>query len=300
MNAKALTILAVLAVAAVAVVGAGYAYYWGQTQVTDNQVDVEYLTVQTDMSAIDQTVAFNSIYNQEVPDNDSTADVDESVAANFTITPAGSSYSTIGGEEYIPVTRATDGTALGYGFTIMAPIETLVNSYEFQVKLTNVTLGANATLYFGISTAEATQPTALSKFVKDGDDYIAILPANALAQIEQTGIYSVTQYGFLYLSVKDDIDGTEGIQVLDVKTAKCAIDSGVLTYQALKNKIVSETEGLVVTFTELDGFTPSVIGGTGQEYDADNKKLTFAEAGTYLVKFTAGSDVFYKEYTVQA
>ncbi len=276
MNTRSIAMIAILAVAAVAIVGAGYAYYWGQTEVPNNQVDVEYLAVQTDMASLNIDVDFNTTY---VSATNSTVDFDEDEAndAYFTITPTGSTFSTIGGKSVTPITKnQSTGAAVGVPFTVSAPLETDVNSYFLQVTVDNVTIGTNATLYMAVTAtgvAPATGDTLYQFYKVDetSKTYVANLPAAALVETsEGSGLYSVTKDAYIYLGESDASTGEgslDGIQVLDVSTAKCSIDTGKIVFQAMKTAVTGATPTIVaggaskieVAPEAMDGFTLSVV-----------------------------------------
>jgi hypothetical protein len=308
MNTRTLALVAIIAVAAVAVVGAGYAYYWGQTTVSDNTADVEYIAVSTDMTKLDAvTVDFN------------TTNTGSIATPAYTLEVSGSEFVTIDGKNVTPITKKADSAGLakaeGQKMLLQADKKVAANGYDFQVVIDNVTLGTNAQLYFAVATsAEPTAATdfTLSKFVSTGTagKYVAIIPGQAIETADSSAYKSAEFYGFIFLGETDADTETAGIQVTDVATAKASFGDrsaatptkSAITFQAMINNVTSASiAGTTITVASgdaLDGFTLTSSDNGAAPAAVAGASITAIAGHDYCLIYTQGDDVFYEVFVV--
>jgi hypothetical protein len=315
MNTRTLALVAIIAVAAVAVVGAGYAYYWGQATVDNNTADVEYIAVSTDMTALEGvTVDFNTT---------STGTI---ALPSYTLDVSGSKFVEIDGKKVTPITKEA-GTAeelaaspialaVGQKMLLKADKSIAADGYDFQVTIDRVTLGSNAQLYFMVAAnAEpaSVEGLKLNQFYPTGTEgeYVAIIPGQAIQTADGTtgGYMSAEFYGFIFLG-ETDADNAAGIQVTDVATAKVAFGDrsaepatkSTIEFQALIDDVAAISDltaaGTITITSETDGFgiTKCVSTNTAVATVTDAGVVTKVADGEakIIVQITKDYDVFYR------
>ena len=322
MNTRSIAMIAVLAVAAVAIIGAGYAYYWGQTTVEDNKVDVEYIAVETDMTKIDDGAGdaykldFNTTYYQSADAEGKTYGIEAADGA-----PA-FTYNSTAGVFLSPIQSAQK-------FLLKAPQAFAANSYDFQVTVTGVSLGSNASIWLGVAgvVRDATAPAAAEDFFKfypasananGTNTYVAHPTAQALTALDtdlSLGYQSDEDYYAWIFVGEDTTDSTHAkILLADVNTAKCNIN-GAISFKATVEKDAAGTASKItetafitkggsnsITYTtsaDMHGLSIAVVA-----YDAGIKTGDFTvtqatEEGAAKVAFT-GSTVAGAHYLTVA
>jgi len=316
MNRRTLALVAIIAVAAVAVVGAGYAYYWGQATVDNNTADVEYIAVSTDMTALEGvTVDFNTT---------STGTI---ASPSYTLDVSGSKFVEIDGKQVTPITKKA-GTAeelaaspialaVGQKMLLKADKSIAADGYDFQVTIDTVTLGSNAQLYFMVAAdaePESVTGLRLNQFYPTGTDgeYVAIIPGQAIQTADGTtgGYMSAEFYGFIFLGETDSNLTIDDIQVLDVATAKASFGdrsaatptNSTITFQALIDDVAAISDltaaGTITITSETDGFAITKCVSTNMDVATVNDsgvvtKVANGEA-KIIVQITKGDDVFYR------
>ncbi|MBE6524308.1 MAG: hypothetical protein E7Z65_05520 [Thermoplasmata archaeon] len=332
MNTRSIAMIAILAVAAVAIVGAGFAAYWGQTTVEDNAVNVQYLSVETDMASIQKDLEFNTTYHVA----DSDAPVPYKNKAYFEISPSGSNftYNTTTEKMMTVLSAAT-------AYDIKAPTD-LTGKFDFQVTIENVSIGSNASLWLGLGATNSAVTSYIQFFPVTNNDsgtntYVAIIPAPALDKVDATDLskgYHIKAnencYATVYLGedtmetaatptkttlehvndAKCNVSGDIVFQGIVTHIAKTeTITSGTITYVANGDKDASGTEYVITDLIKDGAFELSIAYKNGANATANTASHSItgvAKTGTangkVIVAFSAngGDDVFYRAYDVTA
>lgn len=278
METKTTAIVAIIAVAALAFAGVGYAAYWGQTTVEDNAVTVEYIATQSEMEALDIDITFNTNYTAGGP---------------FTITPQSASFVTISEKNVTPVTFDKEsgnlavGCAYGDAIELKSPYTMTAGAYDFQVIISDITIGSNATLYFATAATQA--PTVANAFTlyqfyptEAESTYVAQIAGPAISTADGAAYTNFAvpatedYFGFIFLGEADS-SNVEGVQVADVNTAAFSINNGDIIIKAIVEKNEAED---AFKITETPSISKSAASSVTYLTSADMNGLKIAVAAS--------------------